>query len=186
MTNDRLAGTILEFAGLDWQDAYPRGPGDLLARTTSDPLPLFATYATRRFERAVRTERHKFIQRYAPDGSVAGESLFDVAADPIEQKDIVQIRPDLAAGMRTLLLERVRRRSSVAGADAMLTQKGRFFGQDEPPLFHLPPEDDAGVIAARLAGLGYEPEPPAAIDQTGGVMRELQRWRAIADSLALP
>jgi arylsulfatase A-like enzyme len=86
--------------------------------------------------RFVRTDAHKYIERHdAVAGAAPGRELFDLAADPREQRDVAAEQPDVAEVFSRMLAERNG------------TEPARAIA---PPLDALP-----APLQERLRALGY-------------------------------
>lgn len=90
VSNADLYGTLLDAAGLPRPPRLDR-PG-LLAAGGAEPPVLLELSRTETVEAAVRVGRHKLIRRDAPQASL---ELYDLAADPREQRDLAEADPAL-------------------------------------------------------------------------------------------
>jgi len=116
-----------------------RDLGPLLRGEASEPRVAFGgdtrVGPARRF---VRTHAHKYIERHGDVGDMSGapaRELFDLAADPREQRDVAAEQPEVAEALSRMLAER----SGTAPA-----------GASAPSLDALP-----APLQERLRALGY-------------------------------
>jgi arylsulfatase A-like enzyme len=116
--NIDLAPTLLDLAGIPDRDAMeglsllPTAMG--LRESNYDAL--YFSEATWEVKRAIRTGRWKLIDSIEPDGhGRPTQELFDLAADPAEQHNVVDSYPDVRRELQDRLHAWLRRRLDEAG-----------------------------------------------------------------------
>jgi arylsulfatase len=136
-----FAPTILDFASLSSDAAHMEGRSlrPLIEGSTLPPVPAF--YSTIRYN-IVRDGRWKYrLEKPGADSRPARELLFDIAEDPMEERDVAHLYPDIVESMRNQYREFARRISDRA-----------------PPLaVSVPGEDETLDVEEleRLEALGY-------------------------------
>lgn len=143
VTNVDIAPTIADYAGLDrpsrWQGRSLRGLVDGTAESWRDRIVVDHGLYTA--QRAVRTDRWKYIRTYHPgmwEGVIPEEQLFDMEHDPWEQENVLDEHDDVAAELRGILEEWVE--SHVEGADPL-----REVARDGPSGYNVFRDDWEGV-----------------------------------------
>ncbi len=134
VANTDLYPTLLDAAGL------PRPPGldrpGLLAAGAAEAPVLLELSRTETVETAVRSGRHKLIRRHAPLPAI---ELYDLAADPQEQRDLAEseaaLRARLSAALQSALdaaPARAAEGQETVPADPELIERLRSLGYLEP------------------------------------------------------
>jgi arylsulfatase A-like enzyme len=109
VTNVDMAPTIADYAGLDAPDAWQ---GRSLRPVLEDPGAdwrdrIVVDHGLYTAQRAVRTDRWKFIRTYNPgmwSGVTPDRQLFDMHADPWEQTDVSEDNPGVVADLEAEML----------------------------------------------------------------------------------
>ncbi|QLH78448.1 sulfatase-like hydrolase/transferase [Halosimplex rubrum] len=109
VTNVGLAPTIADYAGLELPDAWQgRSLCPLIAGEESDWRDhIVVDHGLYTAQRAVRTDRWKFVRTYNPGhwgGVTSDHQLFDMEDDPWEQTDVSGDHPDVVEELETKLL----------------------------------------------------------------------------------
>jgi arylsulfatase A-like enzyme len=104
VTNVDLPATLADYAGLDapagWQGRSLRSVVEDASADWRDSIVVDHGLYTA--QRAVRTDRWKYIRTYHPGmwgGVVPEKQLFDMHADPWEQKDVADDHPEVVASL---------------------------------------------------------------------------------------
>lgn len=110
VTNVDLAPTITDYAGLSTPDSWQGSSlREILANADANGRDrIVVDHGLYTAQRAVRTDRWKFIRTYHPGmwPSVTPErQLFDMAADPWEQNNVSDDHPDVVDELETEMLE---------------------------------------------------------------------------------
>ena len=95
-----FAPTILDYAGLSADAVHMEGLSLRPLIEGLDMPPLTAFYSTIQYN-IVRNSRWKYrLEKSPPDGGPARERLYDLVADPMEQRDIADLHPEVVERMR--------------------------------------------------------------------------------------
>lgn len=117
-----IAPTLLELLNLsdhDGMEGVSLAPSALgNGVETSPQTELYFSEATWQMKRAIRTDRWKLIDSIEPDPHGRPmQELFDLQADPEEQSNVIEQRPDVAKDLETRLRAWVQRRLVETGRD---------------------------------------------------------------------
>jgi arylsulfatase A-like enzyme len=104
VTNVDMPPTLAEYAGIDvpkgWQGRSLR---PVIEETDDDWRDsIVVDHGLYTAQRAVRTDRWKFVRTYHPGmwgGVLPNRQLFDLQADPWEQEDVSEERPEVVADL---------------------------------------------------------------------------------------
>ena len=160
--------TLLELAGLP---AHPQTEGKSLVPCLdgirdSNYDELYLSEATWEVKRAVRNHEWKFIQSYEPDPHGRPmQELFDLKADPTEQVNLAEERPEIVAAMKAKLDAWVGKRLQETGRETdPVPAQGRCGTKIGNPIPGETPGAGATPLHLRAAKLAADIPAPDALN----------------------